>query len=138
MDRFLVKLDDFTPMLKWLDRYPELKGDRAPPALGIENASVFAYVAGLTNARFDHPDLPTYVERAERLFLNEINRDRQLARGATLIPYYLWRGDLVKMGNLLDRVTPPVRAPDASSLARLNWYVWKSMHAGMTGALPQN
>src|SRR5204863_1839337 len=94
------------------------------------DASVFIFISTLLSARYDHPELDAYIERAERLIQNETDNERQLAQVATLLPYYLWKGDTTKVGSLLERLS----TSDSRPLVRLGEYRWKCLHAVMTGA----
>lgn len=133
IESFLFELQDYTPMSLWLDRYATLKEGRKPPNPSIENATTFTYVAALTHAHGEHPDLPIYAERARRLLL-EAGEERQLDLAAALIPYYIWRGDVAAATSIVERLQFPARSESSGSLAQFNWYIWKSMHAADTGA----
>jgi LuxR family transcriptional regulator, maltose regulon positive regulatory protein len=133
IESFLLEMHDYGPMVKWLDRYSTLKNDRVPPAKGIENASIFTCVLGLVNARPDHPDLVAYAERAEHLFQAENDPERKLARAGALLACHSWKGNVAKVGSMLDALAPHPRASAVVSVGRLNWYVWKTLHDSTLG-----
>ena len=138
IESFVLERNDFTPMRKWLDIYRTLATKRAPPSADIETASVFTYVLGLINASFDHPDLPVYAERAAQLLVREPNADRWFVETVALLPYYLWRGDLVETRKMLESMAVRARSPEASPLTRLYWYAWKCLYDGPTGATEES
>lgn len=138
IESFLLEMHDFVPMVRWLDRYPHLEEGRTPPPEGVKNASLFAYVAGRMNSDFSHPGLASCVARAERLCQAELNADRRFPRLSMLIPYYVWKGELFKVGDLLGQLAPQVLAPHTKSWTKLSWYAWKTLHAATTGATEES
>lgn len=129
IESYLFEMEDYTPMIPWLDRYASLTGERKPPHPGVERASIFNYVAGLTHARTDHPDLPVYADRAERFF-RESDKERQLMQAAAIIPYFLWKGDVGRVAALVERLALPSQESDMPPLMQFNWYMAKSLQAG--------
>ncbi len=133
VETFVLEMNDFVPLSRWIDCYGSLAVGRLAPAPEIETASVFTYVTALLFGRTDHPDLPAYVERAELLFQNETDADRRFNQAASLLSYHLWVGNVASVGRLLDILGPYARASDAKPLARLNWYTYEAVYATGTG-----
>jgi LuxR family maltose regulon positive regulatory protein len=129
IESYLLERNDFTPMPAWLDLYSTLAAGRPPPEPSAEIAALFTYISGRLNASFDHPDLAACVERASRLLNREAAGGQWLKEVVALIPYYLWKGELAKTRELLDRLSSHARSPDASPLTSLSWYVWKSWYS---------
>lgn len=138
VESYLLEFNDFTPILEWTDRYPHLKDGRKPPTEGVENASLFTCISGLVNARFDHPELDSYVKRAEQLLEADVVVERRLAGAAVVIPYHLWRGDVSEVGKLLEYFAPRQEASDSRALVRINWCMWKALYAGTIGAAEES
>jgi len=136
VDSFVIELHDFTPLFVWLDRYRTLAEGRTPPTPEIQAASIFTYVTGLIWGRFDDPDLPAYVERAERLLDAEHDPDRRfLLVVRSLIPYYLWSGDIARFYPLINSIAARAKAPDSRPLMRLSWYAYYAVVVGGEEAL---
>lgn len=132
VESFVLERNEFKSMGKWLDLYESLSAGRKPPAPEIEAESIFKYIAALICHQFDHPNLPAYVRRAEKILKDERDENRRLEGITTLAPYYLWSGNVGEMRTLLERFGSMI-TPDAKPLAQLHWYTWTALQTGFDG-----
>ncbi len=140
IESYLLEKNDYSPMIEWLTRYSALnrRSNHVSPGVspGIETASILTYIVGLTHACCNHPDLPIYVERAERLIQAEIGSERKIAYMTALTPYYLWTGEIFQIGTFVKRLEEGVTKSNIR--VQLNWLIWKTFYEANVGAADES
>jgi ATP/maltotriose-dependent transcriptional regulator MalT/DNA-binding SARP family transcriptional activator len=94
-------------------RYPDY------PSPEIEARVTFATLTMLINRWPDHPDLSSWVEKAEALLRSEADVNTRLMLANHLLYYCTWRGDLAKAKHLIAEFRAEWSRQDIAPLTRL-------------------
>ncbi len=94
-------------------RYPDY------PSPEIEARVTFAIFTILINRWPDHPDLPSWVEKAEALLRSDAEINTRLMLANHLLYYCTWRGDLAKAKRLIAETHPEWARQEVTSMTRL-------------------
>ncbi|MEK6677785.1 MAG: hypothetical protein AABY39_00050, partial [Nitrospirota bacterium] len=133
VETYIYQWGDFKPLDKWISeieallaKYPTL------PSPEIEAKVTTGVFTALAYRQPQHPDLPVWAERLQRLI--EINPDASssMIMGNQLLLYYSWwNGDLVKGTNLVNILEPLSRLPDLAPISRITWQAIKAVYSWM-------
>lgn len=121
VDTFQLGWRDFTPLDEWIAAFGQLR-TRYPefPSPEIE-VRVYSMLMTFIYRQPQHPELPRWTERALTLLQSRIDIPESIALGANLVHYYVWTGDLVKAGWVVDLLRPRIRAPGTPPLFFVLW-----------------
>ncbi len=134
VESYVLEMDDFTAVDRWMDLYPALSVGRTPPTQEVEDASVYAYLTCMRLHRPDHPGFLEYLRRAERIFEASSESDSRSARAASLGLCYGWLGDVEKMEYLLSRIPQQEDSKHNKPITQLYGWLCKLIHAVVIGA----
>lgn len=109
----------------------------APPLDAYRDGAELQAVYGvLSSELFSHPndeEWRRWIQRAEHLLLSEAPVDLRLLLANMLLAYYVrWRGDLDRIGWIMDQVRPLVRSGRLSPMMQLLWQFMRATHAWLT------
>lgn len=125
---------DFHPLSRWIGELEALLG----PEPVFPSAEVEARVAlGMINALYlhrpDHPALPAWAARVERLAEDLPDPSQRLLLGARLAQGLSTTGEFARGTRLLDALASDLRSPDATPLARITFLTVRAVFGWITG-----
>jgi LuxR family maltose regulon positive regulatory protein len=135
MDTFFFEWRDLKPADRWIT---ELEGLRvrypAFPSRAVELRTYWA-MGTLLHRQPQHPFLPTWAERA--LVMLDAAHDRELSilLGGYVIIYFLWRGDMIKAGGIIERLDPWAHSSDISPLVCILWLCAVALYHSVQGEI---
>ncbi len=111
--------------------YPEY------PSPEIEARITLATFTMLINRWPDHPDLPSWVAKAEALLWSEADINTRLMQANHLLYYCIWLGDLAKAKHLIAEIRAEWARQDIAPLTRLWWHASLAIVYWHTGDIEQ-
>lgn len=134
VDTFLLLWADFHPLDEWIDQFTEIH-ERWPqyPNAEIEARVTYGMFTALMWRQPDHPELHTWLQRAEVMLHKEIDPGYRIMLGVYLLFFYIWwLGNLSKAELLVKVIEPLARSTDIGPLAQLMWKYIEAQFAAAT------
>lgn len=137
IDTFNYEWGDFSPLDHWiavleelLRVYPEM------PSPEIEVRVAAGMLIAMMNRQPGHPDISKWADKVERVVLATDNVQLQMALGSQLVHSYIWVGNPVRCGSLIETLRQSVGSRKCDPLAKQYWYLMESMYSWIVADWP--
>lgn len=137
IDTFNLEWGDFSPLDHWiavledlLRVYPEM------PSSEIEVRVAAGMLIAMMNRQPGHPGLTKWAEQVERAVLSTDNVQLKMALGSQLFHSYIWVGNPVRCGSLIETLRQSVGSRECDPLTKQYWYLMESMYSWMVADWP--
>ncbi|HEY4371943.1 MAG TPA: BTAD domain-containing putative transcriptional regulator [Burkholderiales bacterium] len=129
----------------WVAALEELlRGEPRFPSRELALRVHCACVLGTFNEQPGHPLLAASVRRIDSMLAEDIEPNRKVVAGATLLPYCAWKGDVELATRTFSRIEPLMAGPAVQPLARHWWrvrqatfHIWRMQYGEMEQALDE-
>lgn len=133
IESYHCAVDDMGPTIPWGDRLQRiLQQHKGFPSPGIE-AQVLANLNGLIYACPHHPFLLSLEKSVDRIIHSSAALGARIGVAAAFINLPLWRGDLVRVRQILDDLNPYLQGAGLPPLPLLIWRVMEANYAWNIG-----
>jgi LuxR family maltose regulon positive regulatory protein len=128
VETFQLEWQDFKPLDQWIAAFERLEA-RHPefPSPEIERR-VYSMLATLCHRQPQHPKLPMWTERGLSLLQSCTEANQCIVLGVQLLIYYIWIGDLLRAGWVIDVLRRLAQKPAIPPLVHTLWCVWEAMY----------
>jgi LuxR family maltose regulon positive regulatory protein len=134
VESFQMEWRDFKPLDPWIAAFDHLH-ERHPvfPTPEIERR-VFGMLLMLNHRQPQHPKLALWADQALTLLHSCSEANEAIPLGVSLLIYYLWIGDLVKTGAVVEALRHSAQRTSAiPPLIHTLWQVWEAMYLWIRG-----